>query len=220
MTSKQILEFITSAGIVPVVRATSGEHAVQAVEALYNGGVRSAEITMTVPGAIKALEKTADRFGDMLVLGAGTVLDAETARACMLAGAQFFVSPSLRVSVIEMAKRYSKVVFPGALTPTEVLAAWEAGADAVKVFPCGNVGGAKYIKALKGPFPQIEMVPTGGVNLETVADFLKAGCCAVGVGGELVDGKSMAAGRFDVIEDRARQFLSAINKARSEMAHA
>lgn len=220
MTSKQILELITGAGIVPVVRAASAEDAIQAVEALYNGGVRSAEITMTVPGAIKALEKTADRFGDTLVLGAGTVLDAETARSCMLAGAQFFVSPSLRVSVIEMAKRYSKVIFPGALTPTEVLAAWEAGADAVKIFPCGNVGGAKYIKALKGPFPQIEMVPTGGVNLETVADFLKAGCCAVGVGGELVDGKSMAAGRFDVIEERARQFLAAINKARSEMAHA
>jgi 2-dehydro-3-deoxyphosphogluconate aldolase/(4S)-4-hydroxy-2-oxoglutarate aldolase len=218
MTAKQILEFITGAGIVPVVRASSAEHAIQAVEALYKGGVRSAEITMTVPGAIRALEKTADRFGGKIVLGAGTVLDAETARSCMLAGAEFFVSPSLRVSVIEMAKRYSKVVFPGALTPTEVLAAWEAGADAVKVFPCGNVGGAKYIKALKGPFPQIEMVPTGGVNLETVADFLKAGSCAVGVGGELVDGKSMAAGRFDVIEERARQFLAAISKARAEMA--
>ncbi len=218
MTAKQILEFITGAGIVPVVRAASAEHAIRAVEALYNGGVRAAEITMTVPGAIKALEKTADTFGNKLVLGAGTVLDPETARSCMLAGAEFFVSPSLRVSVIEMAKRYSKVVFPGALTPTEVLAAWEAGADAVKVFPCGNVGGAKYIKALKGPFPQIEMVPTGGVNLETVADFLKAGCCAVGVGGELVDGKSMASGKFDVIEERARQFLAAIQKARAEMA--
>ncbi len=220
MTAKQILEFITAAGIVPVVRAASAEHAIRAVEALYNGGVRSAEITMTVPGAIKALEKTADTFGDKLVLGAGTVLDPETARSCMLAGAEFFVSPSLRVSVIEMAKRYSKVIFPGALTPTEVLAAWEAGADAVKVFPCGNVGGAKYIKALKGPFPHIEMVPTGGVNLETVADFLKAGCCAVGVGGELVDGKSMAAGKFEVIEDRARQFLELIRKTRAEMQKA
>jgi 2-dehydro-3-deoxyphosphogluconate aldolase/(4S)-4-hydroxy-2-oxoglutarate aldolase len=218
MTAKQILEFITGAGIVPVVRAASAEHAIRAVEALYNGGVRAAEITMTVPGAIKALEKTADTFGNKLMLGAGTVLDPETARSCMLAGAEFFVSPSLRVSVIEMAKRYSKVVFPGALTPTEVLAAWEAGADAVKVFPCGNVGGAKYIKALKGPFPQIEMVPTGGVNLETVADFLKAGSCAVGVGGELVDGKLMAAGKFEVIEERARQFLAAIQKARAEMA--
>jgi len=165
MTSKEILAFITEVGIVPVVRTSSAESAMQAVDAIYNGGIRAAEITMTVPGAIRALEKVADRFGDRLMLGAGTVLDPETARICMLAGAQFFVTPSLRVSTIEMAKRYSKVICPGALTPTEVLTAWEAGADVVKVFPCGNVGGAKYIKALKGPFPQIEMIPTGGVNL-------------------------------------------------------
>ena len=137
------------------------------------------------------------------------------ARACMLAGAEFFVTPSLRVSTIEMVKRYSKVICPGALTPTEVLTAWEAGADVVKIFPCGNVGGPKYIKALKGPFPQIEMIPTGGVNLETAGDFLKAGACAVAVGGELVDAKSIKEGRFDVIEDRARQYLAAIAKARS-----
>ena len=135
----------------------------------------------------------------------------------MLAGAEFFVTPSLRISTIEMVKRYSKVVCPGALTPTEVLAAWEAGADAVKIFPCGNVGGAKYIKALKGPFPQIEMIPTGGVNLDTAADFLKAGACAVGVGGELVDAKSIKEGRFEVIEERARQYLAVIAKTRSEM---
>jgi 2-dehydro-3-deoxyphosphogluconate aldolase / (4S)-4-hydroxy-2-oxoglutarate aldolase len=130
------------------------------------------------------------------------------------------VSPSLRPATIEMAKRYSKVVTPGALTPTEVVAAWEAGADAVKIFPCGNVGGAKYIKALKGPFPQIEMIPTGGVNLETIGDFLKAGACAVGVGGELVDAKCIKEGRFDVIEERARQFLAAVAKARADMAAA
>jgi 2-dehydro-3-deoxyphosphogluconate aldolase/(4S)-4-hydroxy-2-oxoglutarate aldolase len=121
----------------------------------------------------------------------------------------------LRHSTIEIAKRYSKVVCPGALTPTEVLAAWEAGADAVKVFPCGNVGGAKYIKALKGPFPQIEMIPTGGVNLETVGDFLRAGSCAVGVGGELVDAKCMKEGRWSEIENRARQFIAAIAAARA-----
>lgn len=220
MNSREIFSFIAEVGIVPVVRTTSAESAIQAVEALYRGGVRAAEITMTVPGAIRALEKCADRLGGKILLGAGTVLDPETARTCMLAGAEFFVTPSLRVSTIEVAKRYSKVICPGALTPTEVLAAWEAGADAVKIFPCGNVGGAKYIKALKGPFPQIEMVPTGGVNLETVGDFLKAGSCAVGVGGELVDGKSIKEGRFDVIEERARQYLAAISKARSEMAAA
>jgi len=172
---------------------------------------------MTVPGAIRALEKVADKFGGKLVLGAGTVLDPETARACMLAGAEFFVTPSLRVSTIEIAKRYSKVICPGALTPTEVLTAWESGADVVKVFPCGNVGGAKYINALKGPFPHIEMIPTGGVNLETAADFLKAGACAVAVGGELVDAKSIKEGRLDVIEERARQYLAVIAKARAEM---
>src|SRR6476646_7933028 len=217
MTSQEILEFITGIGIVPIVRVSSAESAVQAVDAIYQGGVRAAEITMTVPGAIRALEKVADRLGDKMMLGAGTVLDPETARACMLAGAQFFVTPALRVSTIEMAKRYSKVIFPGALTPTEVLTAWEAGADAVKIFPCGNVGGAKYIKALKGPFPQIEMVPTGGVNLDTIGDFLKAGACACGVGGELVDNKLVMAGKFEVIEERARQYLAAIAKARSEM---
>src|SRR5579884_2675001 len=220
MASKEILASLTEAGIVPVVRCSSAEGAVEAVAALYRGGIRAAEITMTVPGAVRALEKAADRFGGEMVLGAGTVLDPETARICMLAGAEFFVTPSLRVSTIEMAKRYSKVICPGALTPTEVLAAWEAGADAVKVFPCGNVGGAKYIKALKGPFPQIEMIPTGGVNLETIGDFLKAGACAAGVGGELVDNKLVAEGKFDVIEDRARQYLAAIARARSEMKSA
>src|SRR5437588_9999381 len=215
MTKQQILSFITDIGIVPVVRTSTAEGAIKAIEAIYRGGVRAAEITMTVPGAIRVLEKLADHFGDKLMLGAGTVLDPETARACMLAGAQFFVTPALRVSTIEMAKRYSKVICPGALTPTEVLTAWEAGADVVKVFPCGNVGGAKYIKALKGPFPQIQMIPTGGVNLETAGEFLKAGACAVAVGGELVDAASIKEGRFDVIEDRARQYLAVIAKARA-----
>jgi 2-dehydro-3-deoxyphosphogluconate aldolase/(4S)-4-hydroxy-2-oxoglutarate aldolase len=218
MTAKEILRFITGVGIVPVVRTSSAEQAVQAVEAIYRGGIRAAEITMTVPGAIGALEKVADRLGDKLVLGAGTVLDPETARACMLAGAEFFVTPALRVSTIEMAKRYSKVICPGALTPTEVLTAWEAGADVVKVFPCGNVGGAKYIKALKGPFPHIQMIPTGGVNLETAGDFLKAGACAVAVGGELIDAKLLREGKYDEIEKRAVLYLEAIAKARAEMA--
>ena len=217
MTSKEILAFITEVGIVPVVRVASAESAILAIEAIYKGGVRAAEITMTVPGAIRALETVADRFGDKLMLGAGTVLDPETARACMLAGAQFFVTPALRISTIEMVKRYSKVICPGALTPTEVLTAWESGADVVKVFPCGNVGGAKYIKALKGPFPQIEMIPTGGVNLETAGDFLKAGACAIAVGGELVDAKTIQEGRFDIIEERARQYLACVAKARAEM---
>ena len=217
MKKETILSFIRDIGIVPVVRTPSAESAVKSVQAIYNGGIRAAEITMTVPGAIKALEKVADLFGDKIVLGAGTVLDPETARICMLAGAEFFVTPSLRISTIEMARRYSKVVCPGALTPTEVLAAWEAGADIVKIFPCGNVGGPKYIKALKAPFPHIEMIPTGGVNLETAGEFLKAGACAVAVGGELVDAKTIAEGKYEIFEQRARQFLEVIARARAEM---
>src|SRR5215470_12993578 len=217
MTQKEILSSITEIGIVPVVRTNSAENALKAIDAIYNGGIRAAEITMTVPGAIRALEKLADKFGGKLMLGAGTVLDPETARACMLAGAQFFVTPSLKISTIEMVKRYSKVICPGALTPTEVLTAWDAGADIVKIFPAGNVGGPKNIKALKGPFPHIEMIPTGGVNLETAGEFLKAGACAVAVGGELVDAKTIKEGRFDIIEERARQYLAIVAKAREEI---
>ena len=217
MTPKETLAQITGIGIVPVVRTVSAESAIQAIEAIYRGGVRAAEITMTVPGALRALEKIADQFGDRIVLGAGTVLDPETARVCMLAGAEFFVTPSLKLATIEMAKRYSKLICPGALTPTEVLTAWEAGADVVKIFPCGNVGGPKYIKALKGPFPQIEMIPTGGVNLETAGEFLKAGACAVAVGGELVDARLIQEGRYDLIEEKARQYLAAIARARGQM---
>lgn len=220
MKKQDILDFITGIGIVPIVRTSSAESAIKSVEAIYEGGVRAAEITMTVPGAVKALEAVAARFGDKLVLGAGTVLDAETARICILAGAEFLVTPALKLETIEMAKRYSKVICPGALTPTEVLTAWDAGADIVKVFPAGNVGGPKYIKALKGPFPQIEMIPTGGVNLETAGEFLKAGACAVAVGSELVDGKTIKEGRYDIIQERTRQFLAVIAKARGEMAAA
>lgn len=217
MTVQEILSLIVEIGIVPVVRTSSAESAIKSIEAIHRGGVRAAEITMTVPGAIKALEKLADQFGDRIVLGAGTVLDPETARACMLAGAQFFVTPTLKLSTIEMAKRYSKVICAGALTPTEVLTAWEAGADVVKVFPANAMGGPKYIKALKGPLPHIEMIPTGGVNLETAGEFLKAGACAVAVGGELVDAKLIRENRYDEMEARARQYLQAIAKARTEM---
>jgi 2-dehydro-3-deoxyphosphogluconate aldolase/(4S)-4-hydroxy-2-oxoglutarate aldolase len=217
MTKQQTLSFMIDTGIVPVVRTSSAEDAIRAIEAIYAGGIRAAEITMTVPGAVQALEKVAAKFGDKIVLGAGTVLDPETARICMLAGAEFFVTPSLKRETIEVVRRYSKVICPGALTPTEVLTAWEAGADIVKIFPCGAVGGPKYIKALRAPFPHIEMIPTGGVNLETAGEFLKAGACAVAVGAELVDGKLIQEGRFDQIEEKARQYLAVIAKAREEM---
>lgn len=215
MKAREILRSITETGIVPVVRTNSAASAILAIEAIYRGGIRAAEITMTVPGAIRALEKVADEYGDKLVLGAGTVLDPETARSCMLAGAEFFVTPALNLQTIEMAKRYSKVICPGALTPTEVVAAWEAGADVVKIFPADSVGGAKYIKALKGPLPHIEMIPTGGVSLETCGDFLKAGACAVAVGGELVSAKLIEEGNYAEIEKRARHFVEAVKAGRA-----
>ncbi|MCC6365752.1 MAG: bifunctional 4-hydroxy-2-oxoglutarate aldolase/2-dehydro-3-deoxy-phosphogluconate aldolase [Bryobacterales bacterium] len=214
MNKQTILKNILDIGIVPIVRASSYEDALAAVDAIYEGGIRAVEITMTVPGAIQALEKVADKLGDKMTLGAGTVLDPETCRACFLAGAQFIVTPALRLATIEMARRYSKPIMPGALTPTEILTAWEAGADFVKIFPCGNMGGPKYIKALKGPLPQVEMIPTGGVNLETAGEFLKAGATAVAVGGELVDAKSLKEKTFGVITERARQYLGVIAKAR------
>jgi 2-dehydro-3-deoxyphosphogluconate aldolase / (4S)-4-hydroxy-2-oxoglutarate aldolase len=217
MKSAEILARINEIAVIPIVRTANAEAALQAVAAVGEGGIECVEITMTVKNALRALEAVADRHGDRLLLGAGTVLDPETARACMLAGAQFFVAPSLSLKTVEIARRYSKPIFPGALTPTEVLTAWEAGADGIKVFPCSAVGGAKYIKALKAPLPHIDLIPTGGVNLETIGDFLKAGSCACGVGGELVDNKSVVGGKFDVIEERARQYLAAIVKARSEM---
>ena len=215
MQNVETVRRIKELGIVPIVRTPDAESAVRSVEAIAEGGIPCAEITMTVHGAIRALEAVAKRFGDKVLLGAGTVLDAETARACMLAGAEFFVTPSLNLKTIEMAKRYSKAIFPGALTPTEIMTAWQAGADGIKVFPCGAMGGAKYIKALRGPFPQVEFVPTGGVNLETTGEFLLAGCCAVGVGSELIDTKSIAAGQYELFVERARQFRQKISEVRS-----
>jgi 2-dehydro-3-deoxyphosphogluconate aldolase/(4S)-4-hydroxy-2-oxoglutarate aldolase len=213
MAQRQIVERLKKTGVVPIVRVSTAEMAVRAVSAILEGGLACVEITMTVDGAIKALEAIADEYGDRILLGAGTVLDPETARICMLAGAQFFVTPSLNVRTIELAKRYSKPIFPGALTPTEILTAWEAGADGVKVFPCSALGGAKYIRALKGPFPQIDLVPTGGVNLETIGDFFAAGSAAVGVGSELVDTKSCAEGKYEAITERARRFREAAEAA-------
>lgn len=214
MNHAEILARIKEIAVIPIVRTSNAETALKAVEAVGDGGVGCVEITMTVEHALRALEAVADRYGDRLLLGAGTVLDPETARACMLAGAQFFVAPSLSLKTVEIAKRYSKPVFPGALTPTEVVTAWEAGADAIKVFPCSAVGGAKYIKALKAPLPHIELLPTGGVNLETIGDFLAAGSFAVGVGSELIDGKSIAEDNYKIITERARKFREAVLSVR------
>jgi 2-dehydro-3-deoxyphosphogluconate aldolase/(4S)-4-hydroxy-2-oxoglutarate aldolase len=217
-TKEKSLGKIREVGLVPIVRAPSAEDALLAAEAIVAGDIGILEITMTIPNAIRVIEKVADKFGDKLLLGAGTILDTETGRAALLAGAEFLVTPALNLQVIELARRYSKPIMPGALTPTEVLAAWQAGADIVKIFPCGPVGGAKYIKALKGPFPQIELIPTGGVNLETAPDFIKAGAAAVAVGGELVNLKLLREGKFEVITANARLYLEAVRAARVSMA--
>jgi len=212
---EKAVALIREIGLIPIVRVPSPEEGFQAVEAIIAGGIGIAEITMTVPNVIHVVERLADRYGDKVLLGAGTVLDTETCRAALLAGAQFIVTPALDTRVIEMARRYSKPCIPGALTPTEVLTAWQAGADWVKIFPCGPVGGPSYIKALKGPFPQIEFVPTGGVNLETTPEFIKAGAAAVAVGGELVNLQALKEGKFEVITETARKFLEAVRAGRA-----
>ncbi len=218
MKREQILSTIIHNCIIPVIRAHNPVDGLQAAEAVYRGGISTIEVAMTVPGAIGVMEKLAAHLSGKVLLGAGTVLDAETARAAILAGAEFILAPSLNLRVIEMAHRYSKAAIPGALTPTEVLTAWEAGADFVKVFPAANVGGPKYIKALKAPLPQVELIPVGGVNLETAADYLRAGAAALGIGGELVDAQALAGGRLDIIEENARRFMARVREARSAAA--
>jgi len=219
MERTAVLSCIYDIGIVPVVRTGTAESAFRCVDALRRGGIRAAEITMTVPGATEVLAQAAERFGDEMVLGAGTVLDAKSARACLLAGAQFIVAPCLRQETIEMAKRYSRVVMPGALTPTEVLAAWEAGADAVRIVPCDAMGGVRYIRSLRAPFPHIDMIATGGVSVENVGDFLRAGAKAVGVSGALIDSASLRDGNYEVFTVRASRFVEAIRRAREALNH-
>jgi len=207
------LDRVLSQGIVAIIRAPSGELLADVAEALVAGGVQVMEVTFTIPGALRVLETVASRLGDRILLGAGTVLDTETARAAILSGAEFIVSPSTNVDIIQLCKRYSKLVMPGAFTPTEVITAWQAGADVVKVFP-SDVHGPKYLKALRGPFPQVRLMPTGGVTLETAADFLKAGARALGVGGSLVEPKALADRDLARIESLARKFVAAVQAGR------
>ncbi len=198
-----------------MVRAPDGERLVDVAEALLAGGVDAIEITFTVPGATRVLEQVAARLGNRVLLGAGTVLDAETARIAILAGAQFVVSPIVSKRVIRTCRRYSTLCFAGALTPTEILAAWESGADIVKVFP-SELTGPGYLKAIHGPLPQVRLMPTGGVTLANTGEFIRAGACALGVGGSLVDPKAIAEGRLDKITSLAQQFVSAVQAARSK----
>lgn len=215
MSRVEVIKQIRETGVIPVVRATSADEAMRAIDAIREGGISVLEITMTVPGAVKVIEEVCARYGDGALVGAGTVLDPETATACISAGAQFVVSPALSIQTISRCQKHDVAVMPGALTPTEVVQAWNAGADFVKVFPAGNVGGPSYLKALKAPLPQIELVPTGGVSLKTAADFIKAGAAALGVGSDLVDLKAIREGQASLITERAKQFVEIVREARS-----
>lgn len=213
--AKKTLATLYNVGVVPVIRAPSAEKALKIVEALRAGGVNLFEITMTVPGAIGVIGQLREHYGDDALLGAGTVTDAQQARDAVKAGAEFIVGPCIDHGVIDTCKVLGVPVAPGALSPSEVVEAWKAGADIVKIFPCGNVGGAKYIKALKAPLPHIEMMPTGGVDLTTAADFIKAGCYCLGVGSALVDDKAVKEGRYEVLTDLARKFVEIVRAART-----
>jgi 2-dehydro-3-deoxyphosphogluconate aldolase/(4S)-4-hydroxy-2-oxoglutarate aldolase len=210
-----VVDRIREVGILPVVRAASADEALAAVEAIRAGGIPILEITLTVPGAIKIIADLTRRLGDQALIGAGTVLDADSARECIDAGARFVVSPSLDIATIETCNALDVPVFPGALTPTEVVTAWKAGADAVKIFPANSVGGASYLKSLKAPLPQIEMIPTGGVSLKTAADFIAAGAFALGVGADLVDLVALRRGDAASITEKAKQYVAMVAAARS-----
>jgi 2-dehydro-3-deoxyphosphogluconate aldolase/(4S)-4-hydroxy-2-oxoglutarate aldolase len=213
MRKEEIVANLREVGLVPVLRAESEEQALGIASAIADGGVNVLEITMTVPGAIRVMARLTKERPDILI-GAGTVLDPETARICMLEGAQFVVSPALNLKTIEMCHRYSIPVLPGALTPTEVVTAWQAGADVIKVFPASALGGAKYLKSLKAPLPQVEMIPTGGVSLATAKEFLEAGSFALGVGADLVDTKAMAEGKPEKITESAKKYLEIVREFR------
>jgi len=216
MEKRHIFNRMLDEGVIPVVRVTSAQEAIEVSDAIKEGGISLIEITMSVQGAIDVIKELTKKYRDEIIMGAGTILDSETARAALLAGAQFIVTPTLNLDVIQIAHRYSAVVVPGAMTPTEILTAWNAGADMVKVFPAAQLGGPEYLKALKGPLPQILLVPTGGVNLQNAGAFIKAGASAIGVGGELVDKKAVKEKKFNVITENARAFLRAVREARGQ----
>src|SRR5947207_11449374 len=214
MSKEAQLQRILDCGIVAVVRSPDSQQLVEVCRALAEGGVTVVEITMTVPNALDVVRQVRQAVGDRLLLGAGTILDPETARAALLAGAEYLVAPTVNVDVIRLCQRYDKLVMPGAFTPTEILTAWEAGADIVKVFPADVVGPA-FFKAIRGPLPQIRVMPTGGVDLKTASSFLQAGACCLGVGGQLVDPEAIKQKNFDKIRDLARQYAEIVTAFRT-----
>ena len=216
LNSEELIRNIGEIGIIPVVRASSVEEANRAVEAICAGGISAVEITMTVPNAVSVIRELAQRRKNVL-LGAGTVTSAAQAEACILAGAQFLVSPGLSPAVLAEAKNHSVLAIPGALTPTELMSAQEHGAAVIKIFPCGNVGGPKYLKSLKAPFPKAMLIPTGGVNVANAAEFIAAGAFALGVGADLVDAKALKEGNLEKISQAARELVSAVKSAKAAL---
>jgi 2-dehydro-3-deoxyphosphogluconate aldolase/(4S)-4-hydroxy-2-oxoglutarate aldolase len=210
-----VMQRIREVGIVPVVRAGSAEEALAAVEAIRAGGIPILEITMTVPGAVKIIADLAKRIGDQALIGAGTVIDADSARTCIDAGARFIVSPALDLPTIDACRKLDVPVFPGAMTPTEILTAWKAGANAVKVFPANAVGGAAFLKSVKAPLPQVELIPTGGVSLKAAAELIAAGALALGVGADLVDLAALRRGDAASVTEKAKQYVAAVAAARA-----
>jgi 2-dehydro-3-deoxyphosphogluconate aldolase / (4S)-4-hydroxy-2-oxoglutarate aldolase len=213
---QKVMANLTRVGVVPVVRAESADNVVRAVEALVEGGIAVAEITMTVPGAVKVIKRCAAHFGDRITLGAGSVTSAEMCTEVIDAGSVFVVTPVFESAVIDVCKQRGVCVVAGALTPTEIFMAWEAGADVVKVFPAKAMGGAAYLRMVHEPLPQIPLTPTGGVTLETLADYFKAGVPFVGAGGDLVNKKAVNSGDTQAITERARQYVAAICAARGQ----
>lgn len=207
------VQWIERTGLIAIVRLDSSAELVQAAKAIAAGGVSVIEFTLTTPGALRTIEAAAKELGGEVLIGAGTVLDAETARAAILAGAEFVVAPTLNTDVIEMCHRYDKVVIPGAYTPTEILTAWEHGADFVKLFPA-EVGGPAFLKAVRAPLPQVKLIPVGGVSVETAGPFIRAGAAALGVGSNLVDKKAVAEGRFAQLTAVAQALSKAVQEAR------
>src|SRR5579862_7146738 len=213
MSKERQLRQVLDCGIVAVVRSPDSNQLVEVCRALADGGVSVVEITMTVPNALDVVRQVRQALGDRLLLGAGTILDPETARAALLAGAEYLVAPTINLDVIRLCQRYDKLVMPGAFTPTEIMTAWEAGADIVKVFPADCVG-PDFFKAMRGPLPQIRLMPTGGVDLTTAAEFLKAGACCLGIGSQLVEPKAIAERNFERIRDLAKQYSTIVKQFR------
>lgn len=213
MRGYETFEKIKESGICAIVRGTSADALCKIAESLIEGGVKAIEVTFNTPGADEMIKELSKKYSNDLLIGAGTVLDTETAKTAIAAGAQFVLAPSLNLEVMRICQRYNVLPVPGVCSPTEVLTAWENGAQVVKVFPAGALG-ARYIKELKGPFAHIEMMPVGGVNLSNIGDYIKAGACSAGIGSELVDKKLVAEGKFDEITKRAAAFIEAVKEAR------